>query len=130
MLNYSCTCAVCRAIYSSGGIFCILDIGVVVSVPFSMEIWWVVVVWVCDVVVEVDVVAVWFGEVCGLSGEVVAVVVVVVNFGVSVVVVLWGVVAVASKVVGVGDVVLVGWVGCVLLLVLPALQGIALIYPL
>jgi hypothetical protein len=108
MLNYSCNCVVCRAICSSGGIFCILDIGVVVNVPFSMEIWWVVVVWVCDVVVGVDVVAVWFGEVCGLSGGVVVVVVVVVDFRVLVVVVLRGVFAVASKVVGVGDVVLVG----------------------
>jgi hypothetical protein len=116
------------AVCSSGGIFYVLDNGVVVNVPFSMVIWWVVVVWVCDVVVGVDVVVVWFGEVCGLSGGVVVVVVVVVDFRVSVVVVLRGVVAVASKVVGVGDVVLVGWVGCVWLLVLPALQGIVLIY--
>ena len=115
------------AVCSSGGIFYILDNGVVVNVPFSMVIWWVVVVWVCDVVVGVDVVAVWFGEVCGLSGGVVVVVVVNVDFGVSVVVILGGVILIAFGVVGVGVVVLVNWVGYVWLLVLPALQGIVLI---
>jgi hypothetical protein len=102
-----CVGMVCIAVCNFGNVF-YFGGSVLGGVLFLRVILWVVVVWVRDVVEWFDVVVVWFGGVFALSS---GVVVVEVDFGVSVVVVMWMVMLVGLYVVGVGVVVSVYWVG-------------------